>query len=256
MKKILTIITSVVLSIMSYADIAYDSSDDPVYGGTWTPLQSQNGGNGFNAWMFGGNWWTGKSGVYMNTDTPGSRGFRSWSNSDGNVTALRTFENPLNSGETFSMNLGHWGGNNGELKIRLGSNSLPVFNISLISGNSYWQAYDGNTFDLNDSNGSANYFTTDDQNAQFTFTYHGGNSYGMSLVDNAGNGYSFDTKIATSVSASEMESINSFMITNSGQGSGSNFYIDNMQIIPEPATIGLLGIFGSLGLFIRKRFEG
>ena len=31
------------------------------------------------------------------------------------------------------MNLGHWGGNNGELKIRLGSGSLPVFNISLIS---------------------------------------------------------------------------------------------------------------------------
>ena len=72
----------------------------------------------------------------------------------------------------------------------------------------------------------------------------------MSLVDNAGNGYSIDTKIATSVSASEMESIDSFMITNSGQGSGSNFYVDNMQIIPEPATLGLLGIFGTLGLFI------
>ena len=46
MKKLLTIITLVALSIMSYADIAYDSSNDPVYGGTWTPLQSQNGGNG------------------------------------------------------------------------------------------------------------------------------------------------------------------------------------------------------------------
>ena len=180
--------------------------------------------------MFEGNWWTGKSGVYMNTDTPGNKGFRLWSNPDGNVTALRTFENPLNSGETFSMNLGHIGGNNGELKIRLGSNSLPVFNISLISGNSYWQAYDGSTFDLNDSSGSANYSTTDNQNAQFTFTYHGGNRYGISLVDNTGNGYSFYTKIATSVSASEKESINSFRITTSGQGSGSNFYVDNMQI--------------------------
>ena len=78
----------------------------------------------------------------------------------------------------------------------------------------------------------------------------------MSLIDDTGNGYSFDTKIATSVSASQMESINRFKIVNSGQGSGSNFYVDNMQIIPEPATIGLLGIFGSLGLFIRKRFEG
>ena len=133
--------------------------------------------------MFGGNWWTGKSGVYMNTDTPGNKGFRSWSNADGIVTALRTFENPLNSGETFNINLGHWGGNNGTLSIELFSDSLPVFNISLISGNSYWQAYDGSTFDLSDSNGSANYFTTDNQNAQFSFTYHGGNSYGMSLID-------------------------------------------------------------------------
>ena len=40
MKKFLTIITSVILSIMSYADIAYDSSNDPIYGGTWTPFCS------------------------------------------------------------------------------------------------------------------------------------------------------------------------------------------------------------------------
>ena len=50
--------------------------------------------------------------------------------------------------------------------------------------------------------------------------------------------------------------IDKVIIRNSGQGSGNNFYTDNLQIevIPEPATVGLFGLFGAIGLFIRKKF--
>ena len=63
----------------------------------WTPLQSQNGGNGFNLGC-SGNWWTGKSGVYMNGMILQATKVSELVKTDGNVTALRTFENPLNSG--------------------------------------------------------------------------------------------------------------------------------------------------------------
>ena len=102
----------------------------------------------------------------------------------------------------------------------------------------------------------ADYFTTDNDNAQFTFTYNGGSSYGFSLTDSAGNGYTVASKINTSVTAVEMESINKISIENHGQGSGSNFYVDNLQIevIPEPATISIIGLFGVAGIFVRKKF--
>lgn len=31
--------------------------------------------------------------------------------------------------------------------------------------------------------------------------------------------------------------------------------VDNIQIVPEPATIGLVGIFGAGVLFVRRRFR-
>ena len=33
-----------------------------------------------------------------------------------------------------------------------------------------------------------------------------------------------------------------------------NFYVDQLSIIPEPATIGLLGFVGSSLVWFRKRF--
>ena len=233
--------------------IAFDDSSDSVYAGGWG---WQNGGSGFDTWLWGGDWWTSNADKYINSDTPGEQGFRMWADGGYEVRGTRPFDSSLNAGERFSLNLGHWGGNNGELKIRLSSDSLPVFELSLISGNSYWQVYDGGTFDLNDSNGMANYFTTDNDNAQFTFTYNGGSSYGFSLTDSAGNGYSVASKINSAVTAVQMESINKVSIENYGQGSGSNFYIDNLQIeaIPEPASIGLIGAVCIVGTFIRRKF--
>ena len=233
--------------------IAFDDSSDPVYSNGWG---WQNGGSGFQTWLWGGDWYTANADKYINTDNPGEKGFRLQANEGSEVRAVRQFNAPLNANEKFSINLGHIGGNIGELEIALIAQTYTVFNIKLNAANSYWQAYDGNTFDLNDSNGAADFFTTDNENAEFTFTYFGGTDYGMSLTDSSGSGYILDTKIATSVNSSEMALIDKVIIRNSGQGSGNNFYTDNLQIevIPEPATVGLFGLFGAVGLFIRQRF--
>ena len=53
-----------------------------------------------------------------------------------------------------------------------------------------------------------------------------------------------------------MESINKISIENHGQGSGSNFYVDNLQIsvVPEPMSVGLVGVVCVAGTFIRRKF--
>ena len=52
------------------------------------------------------------------------------------------------------------------------------------------------------------------------------------------------------------ESINKISIENHGQGSGSNFYVDNLQIsvVPEPMSVGLVGVVCVAGTFIRRKF--
>jgi hypothetical protein len=42
---------------------------------------------------------------------------------------------------------------------------------------------------------------------------------------------------------------------NTGGGAPSQMYFDNAQLVPEPATIGLIGIFGGGLLAIRRRFK-
>jgi len=42
---------------------------------------------------------------------------------------------------------------------------------------------------------------------------------------------------------------------NTGGGAPSQMYFDNAQLVPEPATIGLLGLFGVGLLLIRRRFS-
>lgn len=251
MKKIYLLIAALVTtSLCSYGSIAFDDSSDSAYADNWQG--SDNGGYGFNPWTIAS---SGSAGIYINSDTPGEKGFRTWSNPGYYVSTSRSFNSSLNAGEMFSMNLGHFGGNDGELRISILADSSPILELTLTAGNSSWRAWDGEDYDLNDGNGFADYFTTDNKNAEFTFTYNGGTSYGFSLTDGAGNGYNLDSKEGTSMPAA-MGSINRISIGNYGQGSGNNFYVDNLQIevIPEPATIGLFGLVGATGIFIRRKF--
>ena len=45
--------------------IAFDDSGDPVYSNGWG---WQNGGSGFQTWLWGGDWYTANADKYINTD--------------------------------------------------------------------------------------------------------------------------------------------------------------------------------------------
>ena len=238
------------LSLTSYASIAFDTSSNAEYDGGWNG--GENGGYGFNSWTLSSS----DAGTYIDSSARGSQGFRQWSESWGSSSATRTFSSALSAGQTFSIDLGHFGGNDGEVGISLISGASTVFNVKLSAGASYWQAWDGGNYDLNGippgalGTGMADYFTTDNDTATFSFTYNGGDSYGMSLVNSSDNGFEFSASDA----GNDISSINGVVIYNNGQGGGKNFYVDQLSIIPEPATIGLLGFVGSSLVWFRKRF--
>ena len=262
MKNIYTFILALVtISFCSHASIiAFDDSSDSVYD---SGFGYQNGGTGFTGWLWGGDWWTGlfepyvyHAGKLIDSDTRGNRGFRVFSHDGYKVHSSRSFSSSLNQDDMFSMNLGHIGGNDGTLHFAILANSNPILELELISGSSSWRAWDGEYFDLNDENGFANYSTTDNEDAEFTFTYHGGTSYGFSLTDGAGNGYHLASKNASSAPNS-MNSINRFSFKSEDQGINNEFYIDNLQIeaIPEPASVSFMALTGSFLLFLRKRYR-
>ena len=103
--------------------IAFDDSSDSLYD---SGFKYQNGGTGFTSWSWGGDWWVGLvppyepvAGRKIDSDTRGDRGFRIFAHEGYYVHAGRSFSSSLNPGEMFSMNLGHVGGNDGEVEIRL-----------------------------------------------------------------------------------------------------------------------------------------
>jgi len=246
MIKLLSILlVSLVLNIESHASIAFDSSSEPAYNDEAT-FNALNGGSGFNAWSVGGN-----GGSYINARTLGSSGFRLWADAGMFVVAERSLSSALETGQSFSVNIGHFGGNNGELGLSLMSGISSVFNLNLVAGSSYWRAWDGgSSYDLNDVSGMANYHTTDNDLAVFTFTFNGGNSYSFSLEDSLGNGYFASDYTAIN----DITSIDGISFYNNGQGGGKNFYFDQLSIIPEPATVGLLAFVGSSLIVARRRF--
>ena len=53
-----------------------------------------------------------------------------------------------------------------------------------------------------------------------------------------------------------MDSIDSFKFRNTEQGINNEFYVDNLQIsvVPEPMSVGLVGVVCVAGTFIRRKF--
>lgn len=81
---------------------------------------------------------------------------------------------------------------------------------------------------------------------------------GYNEIDLGGspNTYTFDLSPAAAAAlANPSATYASIGLVANGGGSGYEINVDNIQAIPEPATLGLLGIFGGAMLVLRRNFR-
>ncbi|VGO18714.1 hypothetical protein [Pontiella sulfatireligans] len=116
-------------------------------------------------------------------------------------------------------------------------------NITLVGGN------------LAFASGSGTTHLGDDVWQDITVSYNNvtANSYEMDLTMTDGTTTSYATIIASGLVASDM-SINRYRFGMHG-GNDETIFIDDLSVvIPEPATLGLVAVFGGAVMFIRRRF--
>lgn len=222
---------------LSFADLANDSASN-YSSATFT--SGANEGSGFGAWTLASN----NGGSYVGETAMGNPAFGLWANWGGNSSATRALASELAAGETISLDIGHTDNMDGEVGISLLDGNSTVFNIKISNTSAgQWKIWDGGV-DFNAGQGwQANYPLS------FSFTYNGTvdgqESYDWSFGETA-SGTDFRTSNA-------INSIDAIQIYNNGQN-GGNLGFDNLSVIPEPATVGLFGLAGIVGTFVRRKF--
>jgi hypothetical protein len=245
--------TSLMTGICSASPfIAEDYATDPAYA-TWE--SGDNGGYGFTPWSITGNAST------MNSTSPFNQLGMAWTlykpTPADMVTATRGFAAPLQVNQMISTvfdnptQVGYWAG----------------FSVGLLSGGtervSVWRYYvswwpaGGNPYDLWQVTGPSN----DDLTTLHTYDTDGGvrldigltgaNTFSLSMtpLDHPELAYS---RTGTLANSGDIDAIQfSFFNNATDPLAATDFYISSMTIIPEPSTLGLIGLGGLL--FLRRR---
>jgi len=222
---------------------ASDNASNSPYqpGNVWS--SGSNGGSGFGGWSFNN---TGSGGEYIGgtgeTETP-SFGVFSADDTDFG-SASRPFTGALGAGQTFSVDIGttaiDTGGNVG---LNLLAGGTPEFTLKAVGGGTTWELNDGGTdfgiaFPLNINT-----------KVHFAYTYDGGSNYQVSLTDGTNT---FNSGVF--MSTNPISGLDGVQFFSAQQGSNNNFGANNLAIVPEPATILLVGPTMLAGLFyIRRR---
>ena len=208
----------------------------------YTPTHWQtgdNGGSGFGAWTLtsagGGGSFIGASGQGP-TPTFGLFGAAA-----GSSSADRPFTGALTTGQTFSIDLGNTASvaTGQTLGLNLTSNGVVEFTLKFTGGGTTWQINDGGS-----DFGIAQNFASN-TSLHFTFTYNGGNNYSYTFGSASGTGFT---------ATNPLTNINGVRLFDGAQGAGENFGFNNLAIVPEPATVLLVGpaLLGGM-FFIRRR---
>ncbi len=224
--------------------LASDNATNAAYAGpTWTT--STNGGTGFGAWSFST---SGSGGSFIGSTGQGTNSFGVFAggNSGNTSRADRAFTGALSNNQTFSVNVGHTSNitTGGEVGINLLSGSSVVFTIKFVGGGSTWTQNNGGT----DFGISQNFAANTSLAFSFTLVSGATKNYNYSLGSASGTNF-FGS------GAGDWTNITSARFFSNGQGGGENFGLNNLIIVPEPATAGLLGMaaIGMVGIFRRRR---
>lgn len=254
------------------ANLAADAAWDPAYAGGWT--NGSNGGYGFAPWIFSPAASHANAGYYIGSSTSNGDGLDnglvggaagdldidtgpffsvSWGlygNNGASATAVRPFTGGgLDPGQTFSIDF-----DNGDVEapgeIILAFMDVffnPLFQVSFSGGGSYYEYIDV-------AGVSTTAVAFGDEGLRFSMTMTGPTNYTASLVrrDGVSDTWSGDLTAAPGVFVA---------IHDKGAGTNSgvrfDFFINNMEIVPEPSTIALaaLGVIGLAGCYLRRRVD-
>lgn len=232
---------------------AYDDASDAAYAGGGN-FHGLNGGTGFGAWdlIFQAN--TGLYGAYVGSsnnnggggapgiDTAGSKAWGLYANSGNGQGAYRPFNAALSNTDIFSFEM-----DNGYVDtdkdvyagVFLGGSFVGVFFLG----------------------GSSTYILSDEYNVNQTDTGIGFTDGGLIVsigLDGLGN-YKATVKRKSDgltfnhTALSHGQDIDAFYAQSSSPGSGppSDFFINKMQIVPEPGSIIAIG--AGLGCLLSRR---
>jgi|GEM_PF-2961188 len=216
-----------------------DNANDAIYA-SWD--NGDNGGNGFEPWVFNIN---GTSGFFIsssNNNAGGSQGidvsgesFGLYS-SNGWADARRSFTEPLTVGSTFSFSMDNgWVDNTGDIGFEIENNTgsnLMYFTFS--GGQANYEMFDSaGEFDTGIG------FTGDGLN--FVFTIKSGNMFDLLITDASGTTTSFLNRSFAAVAGSS--EVSRIRMANFGAGAGSNndLYFNSFEVCyPMDVTCGEL----------------
>jgi hypothetical protein len=239
-RLLLAAVASAAIVSSSFAQIASDNASNAPYqpGNVWN--DNSDGGTGFQPWQFSAG---ANSGRFIGGTALGNPTFGLFS-SDGGATssALRVFDSPLNSGQTFNVTVAHTSNVNtgGQLGVSLWNtgNSSASITFKFVGGATNWTLNDGGS----DFGISQPYAANTP--LSLSFTYNGGSSYSYSFGGASGSNFTASSTI------SSIDRV-SFFVTN--QGNDQNIGFNNLSVVPEPSTYALLGLGAAFGLWQFRR---
>ncbi len=258
MKKICLLLMAgcMVTSVANASTIvSYSASDSP-------GSSPDGNGNSVDVWTVTGDGGAGRS--YLKGLQDGNANMWAiWDLSDqpGGTYATHTFAGgALTVGQSVSIDYTHNTNiDNGQaIGIRMLDGANNEVSYEFIGGDLNYSKYD---------TGSGVFAATDKQYDNFdiyqvVFTLTGANSYDMTVsegsITDAGYKPSEDgnpdvgSVIASWSGTFTGSSISGIQVFTEG-GNDSDQWFDNLAVIPEPATIGLVGLFGVGMLFVRRR---
>lgn len=235
-----------------------DNASDTAYGDGWTT--GDNGGSGFAAWSIVASPGGSSNGVFVASSTangfmPPSGGIDTggvawgmYANSGQATDVYRPFTGgALTLGQTFHVAI-----DNGTVQ----TGGVVGFGLQNAGGFNLWELYfsgGATLYTINDSLGAHDStigYTEAGLTIDFTLTETA--TYSATITALAGGSQT----VSGSLFAQGDQGIAQFHAFNfnSGGGDGANFYVNSLAIVPEPATVSLvgLGLLSALGLRRRK----
>jgi len=255
--KVQLILTALLISAgLLHAQIAADSADNYA---SWT--NGSNGGSGFLAWSFSSNdnGITNFAGSFLGDSTAGAGNintagvsFGLYANPGGSyMNADRGFASSLAVGQTFSLNLAlNYDNGNKGINLFAGTQG-EVFNFNVGNGGS---VSSNNDALLIPGSGSGYDYGGNDAVLNLSFQMQNATTFAYEISRSSSQGFQGVLFSGTVTGLTDAPS--GFRLYNSWTDSGeaqNNLYSNNLQIIPEPASV--LMLLGGVGLllFLKRR---